>query len=133
MTEVEIFNDMQFCSNLDCECCSRKGNDKCVHNLMKDARAILKLQLGVLESRLEEIENLTEQNKSLQNMASKSYTDEGLIKAVNDIIGCSYAAFNCGDYLGDLVWAMRDFIKLANLDAVVAFGTTSNYPQIYKK
>ena len=133
MTEVEILNDMLFCSNLDCEECSRKGSDKCVHNLIKDARAIMKMQSGILESRREEIENLTEHNRNLQNMVTKDYTEESLIKAVNNIIEYSYDACDCGDYVGNLVWAMQDFIKLTKLDAVVAFGANSNYPQIYKK
>lgn len=131
MTEVEIMNDMLICIHGDCDNCTRQNEKNCRCELMEDARTAMKMQFNLLEKRRNEMENLAEQNLALQRMISHRYKEEDLVKAVNKIIEDSYDAGDCGDYFGNMVQSVQDFVKLTKLDGgVVVFGAASCYPQI---
>ena len=91
MKDIEIISDMLFCSNLDCEHCSRQHSERCAINLMKDARSVMLLQHNALVGFEEELANLKEENERLQPMLKYGFTEEQLVKVVNNIIeDCCY-------------------------------------------
>ena len=137
MTEVDIINSLMFCEHGDCENCSRDGKDRylCMKGLMKDARSIIKLQYDSQSAMEDTIKRLQNENKQLQAVAKYAFTEQELVKAVNNIIrGCmdwaDYSAEN-GDFLC-MVETILDFTKMLTAKYAVAFVHGRKAPKIEK-
>ena len=88
MTENDVLNSLHICSSTDtCEGCSyRDDGAPCKQCLMKAAYNVIKLQKDHIASARDEINTLSKANEKLQEMAVINYTQEQLVKAVNEIL-----------------------------------------------
>ena len=132
MTEIEVMNDLMFCASKDCVHCSREATIDCDKKLMKDARSIIKMQMGSLEVASKAIKDLERDNKQLQTVARYTFTEYELIKAVNDIV--HYCLDNDEDLEDNqdvnIIRAMLDFGKLLPSGGKLIIHPNRNAPEI---
>lgn len=132
MTEKEIIADMECCLKSDCERYTRSDRSNCATELYDDAIKVMKLMQRSLEAGSESINQLKLANSHLQAGCRYSFTEDQLVKAVNQIV--HYCLDNDEDEEGNqdvnIIRAMLDLGKLLPSGGRLIIHPGSNAPEL---
>lgn len=114
MNDVEVMQNLLFCTNGDCENCAYKGKIDCSVKLKNDARSIIKLQNNAIERAEEELKKLKEENLRLKPMMKYNFTEDKLVETINEII------YACMDDFDDYDDGGNAYVRM--LKSILALG-----------
>lgn len=120
MSVVGVMNELLLCVNGDCENCTRKERQDCRKALMKDARSAIKMLEMALRLKTEGFDDLEKKNAALSEQVEVSYTQEELVKAVNNIIDCFVDGEDYDDHVESKILAIGKFMDVTHLHGHIA-------------